>query len=76
MNWAAWGPTIVSVVAMIFTAGLMLGKLRGHDSTLGEHRTWLLGHDADLRDHGERLARSEAWRDGYAAAKSDKAAKV
>jgi hypothetical protein len=68
MNWAAWGPTIVAIVTAIFTAGLLTGRIRNQETTLVEHRKWLLGHDVKFMDHGERLARAEAWSAGYAAA--------
>jgi hypothetical protein len=68
MNWAAWGPTLVAIVTAIFTAGLLTGRIRNQETTLVEHRAWLLNHDKSLQGHGERIARAESWREGYAAA--------
>lgn len=65
---AAWAPTIVSTVVAIFTAGLLVGRIRNQERALGEHYDRLNGHDADLKNHADRLARTEAWREGYSAA--------
>jgi hypothetical protein len=71
MNWAAWGPTLVAIVTAIFSAGLTVGRLRGQEKTQREHRSWLLAHDDVLKDHGTRLAKSEGWREGFAAARRE-----
>jgi hypothetical protein len=70
-TWAAWGPTLVAIVTAIFTAGLLTGRIRNQETTLVEHRKWLLRHDENFVEQGERLARAEAWSEGYAAAKKD-----
>ena len=77
MDWAAWGPTIVSVITCIFCAGVLYSRLNSHADKLREH-------DENFRDDKKELelikstsslqavkiGMLEAWRDGYAAAKA------
>lgn len=83
MNWAAWGPTIVSVVTMIFVAGMTYGRIKGQEVTLKRHDGELKeNRDAveNLRDeHGARIdtlelqaERSKGWREGFEMGKSHK----
>jgi len=65
---AAWGPTIVAAITMIFTAGLLVGRIRNQELTLKDHHDRLDSIDTRLDGHSDRLARSEAWREGYNAA--------
>lgn len=67
-NLAAWGPTIVSGLVMVFTAGLLVGRIRNQETTLKDHHDRLNIIDTRLDGHSDRLARSEAWREGYNAA--------
>jgi hypothetical protein len=68
MGLAAWGPTIVAAITMIFTAGLMVEKLRDVGRKQSEHGTRLNGHDKDIQVANIAIAKLEAWRDGYNAA--------
>lgn len=79
IEWAAWGPTIVSIVTAIFIAGMMYGKLKQHDKHLEHHddefesmNTRFDGEIEALKIRlglGEvELAKLQAWRDGYNAA--------
>lgn len=70
MNWAAWGPTIVAVVTAIFIAGQITGRIKDQEKTITDHHMRLGGHDTKLEDHGTRLAKAEAWREGYNAGRS------
>jgi ABC-type Fe3+-citrate transport system substrate-binding protein len=77
MNWASWGPTIVSIVTAIFIAGMMYGKQKDHTERLA-------AHDAkfdEVTDEFDKvktriglgeveLAKLQSWRDGYNAATS------
>lgn len=79
INWAAWGPTIVSIITAIFIAGMMYGKLKEHDKHLEQHddqfETMNDRFDGEIEalkirlGLGEvELAKLQAWRDGYNAA--------
>lgn len=65
MNWAAWGPTIVAVVTMIFTAGALVGRIRDQETTLVDHHDRLDGHDTKLESHAIAIAKMESWKEGY-----------
>ena len=70
IDWAAWGPSIVSVVTAIFIAGMMYGKQKDHDLHLAKHDTEI--EDVKIRVvQGEiDIAKLQSWRDGYNAAVS------
>ena len=70
MNLAAWGPTIVAVITMIFTAGLLVGSIRSESKRNDKQDDRLDGHDSTISAQGVAIARLEAWRDGYNAAVS------
>jgi hypothetical protein len=53
---------------MIFTAGLLVGRIRDQEKTIKDHHDRLNGIDLRIDNHSDRLARSEAWREGYNAA--------
>jgi hypothetical protein len=65
MNLAEWAPAIITVIAAIFTAGAVVGRIKDQELTIK-------GHDAWLKDHEKRITTSEAWRDGFAAGKRDR----
>jgi hypothetical protein len=67
-NLAEWAPAIITVLAAIFTAGQLVGRIKNQEITLAEHHDSLCDHDARLDNHENRLNRSEAWREGYNAA--------
>jgi hypothetical protein len=67
-TWAAWGPTIVAFVTMVFTAGLLVGKLRDLGKTQDQHTGQIGDLDRDVRAQAISIAKLEAWRDGYNAA--------
>ena len=63
--YAAWGPTIITTIVMIFTAGLWVAKLRDHDRGIAQNAKRLDAHDGILTEHSVKLARIEGWREGY-----------
>lgn len=67
-NLAAWAPTIVAAITMIFTAGLLVGRIRNQEIALAEHHDRLEGHDKKLEDHALAIMEAKAWREGYNAA--------
>jgi hypothetical protein len=70
MDWAAWGPTIVSIITCFFFAGVLYSNQNNHDKHLTEHDFQLDEHTRDLTDHAVKLGKLEAWKEGYAAARS------
>lgn len=64
---SGWGPTIVSIVTMIFVAGMTYGRIRGQEVTLERHNN-------ELKDHGVRIdtleteaEKTKAWHEGFTA---------
>jgi hypothetical protein len=68
MDWAAWGPTIVSIITCVFFAGVLYSNQNNHSKRLNEHDTQLDDHTKDITSHSVKIGMLEAWRDGYAAA--------
>lgn len=69
MNWAAWGPTVIAVVTAIYTAGAVVGRIKGQERTIARHDNHLKQHDDVLSTHAVQIAKAESWREGYAAGK-------
>lgn len=69
MTWAAWGPVLATVVAWIFIAGQITGRIKNQETTLKHHDDRLDGHDDKLENHGERLTAAEAYQRGYSDAR-------
>ena len=70
MNWQAWAPAIITLIAWVFTAGMTLGRIKDQEITLKDHHDQLKEHGSELNSLGNRMTASEAWRDGYNAGKS------
>ena len=70
VNWAAWAPTIVTVITTIFLAGAMWNRQRDHSALLKIHSDL---HE-EAREHNSAqdiaLARLEEWKAGFSAAQS------
>jgi hypothetical protein len=65
---AAWGPTIVAGVTMIFTAGILVQSHRDLRRAQEDHGLRLNGLDKEVQIQAVAIAKLEAWRDGYNAA--------
>jgi hypothetical protein len=77
MDWAAWGPTIVSFITCIFFAGVVYSRQNSHSEKLKEHTDVLGDHKKEMdlikQNAGNdrtRIAMIEAWRDGWNAARA------
>jgi archaellum component FlaF (FlaF/FlaG flagellin family) len=70
MDWAAWGPTIVSLISCIFFAGVLYSKQSSNSERLDVHDGQLNDHTKDLTSHAVKIGMLESWRDGYAAARA------
>lgn len=67
---AAWAPAVVTVIAWIFTAGMVTGRIKEQEDAIKDHHDRLNNHDAKLENLGNRMTASEAWREGYNAGRS------
>lgn len=70
MDWAAWGPTIVSIVTCIFFAGVLYSNQSTHSKRLDEHDIQLEDHSKELNAHSVELGKISAFQSGYATAKA------
>lgn len=66
---AAWMPAIITVLTAIFIAGQITGRIKDQEKTLARHDHQLGEHEDRLNDHSVKIAKNDAWRDGYNAAK-------
>lgn len=61
MNWSAWGPTIVSIIVGIFTAGMLVQRQSTLEDRVDDHDQ--LHKEASIemsrvdREHGAHLGR-------------------
>jgi hypothetical protein len=70
MDWAAWGPTIVSVITCIFFAGVLWSRQNDHSKRLDDNSREHEEMRKDLTDVQIDLGMLKAWKDGYAAARA------
>jgi archaellum component FlaF (FlaF/FlaG flagellin family) len=71
MDWAAWGPTIISVITCIFFTGVLWSTQNNHAKRLDDHDTQLDDHTRDLNNHSIDIGMLKAFREGYAAGKQN-----
>lgn len=69
---AAGVTVLASVGSSIYTAGATVGRVKDQEKLLEKQNLRLDGHDITLSLHGERIAKGEAWREGYRAGKGDR----
>jgi hypothetical protein len=70
MDWASWGPTIVSIITCIFFAGVLYSNQNSHATHLLEHDKQLEEHTKDITSHAVAIAVLKAFQEGYAAARA------
>jgi hypothetical protein len=70
MDWAPWGPTLVSAVFCVFSAGVLYSNQNSHASHLKEHDKQLEDHTRDITTHSIEIAKLKAFQDGFAAARA------
>ena len=70
MDWAAWGPTIVSLITCIFFAGVLWANQRSQADHLGEHDKQLEDHTKSLTEHAVDIAGLKRFNEGFAAARA------
>jgi hypothetical protein len=69
MDWAAWSPTIVTILGWAFFTGVIWSTLRAHTLRLSEHDKQLEDHTRELTTHTKEIGEQIAFREGYAAAR-------
>jgi hypothetical protein len=70
MDWAAWGPTIVSIITCIFFAGVLYSNQLSHEKRLNEHDVQLEDHTKEFKSHAVEIGMIKAFQNGYATAKA------
>lgn len=65
-----WGPTIVSALFAVFSAGMLYSKVGDHDKKLVEHQDVLKVHEVKLESLAISAARAEGFAQGFSANKS------
>lgn len=70
MDWAAWAPTLVTTVGVIFGAGSIFGRIKDQEKTIKSHHDRLEDHDDKIDKLGNRMTASEAWKEGYNAGRT------
>jgi hypothetical protein len=71
MNWAAWGPTIISIVVGIVVIGKTIGRIDNQEKTLAQHDDRIVAVEDKTAAHDIAIAKSEAWREGFKAGKTE-----
>lgn len=84
MNWehiALWIPAMLSVIAAIYTAGILSQTIKSHEKRLNahsdtfekhaerfdKHSEKLQSHEVKLEGHSVKLSTLTAWHDGFQA---------
>jgi len=70
-TWAAWAPTLTTIIAVIFGSGIIYGRISGQERTLKRHDDTLQDHGEQLDRHELELAEGRGWKRGYDAGKKD-----
>jgi hypothetical protein len=70
MNWAAWGPTIVSVIICVFFAGGLTASLHECIKRISAHDQQLNDHARDITALTTEVGMLKAFREGYATARA------
>lgn len=65
MDWAAWGPTIVSIFTCTFFAGVLYSNQNSQDAHLKEHDNQLEDHTKDLTKHSVEIGMLKAFNNGF-----------
>jgi hypothetical protein len=68
INWAAWIPTIFTVMSVFYLAGQLTGRIKDQEKVITDHHNKLTAHDEELGRHSISIAEAKAWRSGYDAA--------
>lgn len=61
---------MIAAGAVLFNHGQLVGRIKNQETALSEQHERLDGHDDELKDLGNRMTASEAWREGYNAGRA------
>lgn len=70
IDWAAWGPTIVSFITCVFFAGVFYNNQFNQSKRLNAHDVQLEEHTRDITTNRLDIRELKAWGDGYASARA------
>jgi hypothetical protein len=70
MEWAAWGPTIVSIAFCIFSAGVLWSTQLAQGKRIDAHDTELNSHTRDITTNSQEIEKLKSFQQGYAAARA------
>lgn len=68
MNWAEWGPTVVSIITAVFISGMIYGKVKDHEKKICNLDMEVEAIKVRIGLGEVELAKLQSWRDGYNAA--------
>ena len=69
--WALWASPLITLLAVIFGAGKIYGRIGNQEITLKRHDDTLQDHGERLDQHDIEMARAKGWQAGYDAGKKD-----
>ena len=77
MDWAAWGPTITTIVCWIFFAGMVWNRINNHTDQIKEHDKKFEGVDRrfetgekEVKEHGILITRLDSFQQGWQSARA------
>ena len=78
MDWAAWAPAIISLMAALIVIGGYLAVVREHGKRLDDHDTLHKETEKHDAEQDVALAKLQSWNEGFGAARQyyDKPAKA
>jgi hypothetical protein len=70
IDWAAWAPALISLLTGLILLGGYLAVIREHGRRLDDHDELHKETEKHLGAQDVALAKLEAWKDGYSAARA------
>lgn len=70
MDFAAWGPTIVTVAGWIFFGGVMWSKIQNQEKRQDAHEKLIEENGRTVTQVSIDIAKLNSWKEGYAIARS------
>ena len=69
MDWAAWGPTLVSIAFCIFSAGVLWSTQLAQGKRIDSHDVQLNDHTRDINSNHQEVEKLKSFQAGYATAR-------
>jgi hypothetical protein len=70
VDWAAWGPTLVSIAFCIFSAGVLWSTQLAQGKRIDSHDVQLNDHTRDIKMNSQEIEKLKSFQRGYAAARA------